>query len=144
MEGGRILGNPALKFGDSPHLVPRTCARAKRCEAIRMYFRSLECIALAVTEAAALPWQKPFPEPARPIRAILDPQTLTLTRMEYRLLALLVEHAAEVVPRPILLMLTPTVDAHLWRLRKKLGTYAGQYIETVIGVGYRFRPTPGP
>ena len=75
---------------------------------------------------------------------ILDSQILTLTRMEYRLLALLVEHAAEVVPRPILLMLTPTVDAHLWRLRKKLGTYAGQYIETVIGVGYRFRPTPGP
>ena len=77
-------------------------------------------------------------------RVMLDSETVTLTRMEYRLLALLVEHAAEVVPRPILLMLTPTVDAHLWRLRKKLGTYAGQYIETVIGVGYRFRPTPGP
>ena len=37
---------------------------------------------------------------------ILDSQILTLTCMEYRLLALLVEHAAEVVPRPILLMLT--------------------------------------
>ena len=74
----------------------------------------------------------------------LDSGPLTLNRMEYRLLALLLKHAGKIVPRPILLMLTPTVDADLWRLRKKLGTYAGQYIETVIGVGYRFRPTPGP
>jgi len=35
----------------------------------------------------------------------LDSQILTLTRMEYRLLALLVEHAGEVVPRPICLRL---------------------------------------
>jgi DNA-binding response OmpR family regulator len=75
---------------------------------------------------------------------MLDGETVRLNRLEYRLLALLVEHAGEVVPRPILLMLTPTVDAHLWRLRKKLGSYAGQYIETVIGVGYRFRPLRGP
>jgi len=47
---------------------------------------------------------------------VLDGQILTLTRTEYRLMALLVEHAGEIVPRPILLMLTPTVDAHLWRL----------------------------
>jgi DNA-binding response OmpR family regulator len=75
---------------------------------------------------------------------MLDLKILTLTRMEYRLLALLVEHAGEVVPRPTLLMLTPTVDAHLWRLRKKLGKYADQYIETVVGVGYRFRPAVLP
>jgi len=71
---------------------------------------------------------------------ILDGQILILTRTEYRLLALLVEHAGEVVPRPILLMLTPTVDVHLWRLRRKLGVYADRYIETVPRVGYRFRP----
>jgi len=63
---------------------------------------------------------------------MLDRQILTLTRMEYRLLALLVEHVGEVVPRPTLLILTPTVDVHLWRLRKKLGKYADQYIETVV------------
>jgi two-component system phosphate regulon response regulator PhoB len=40
-------------------------------------------------------------------------------------------------------MLTPTVDVHLRRLRKKLGMYS-KYIETVPGVGYRFRPMPGP
>jgi len=32
------------------------------------------------------------------------------------------------------------VDAHVSGLRKRLGIYAEQYIETVIGTGYRFRP----
>jgi two-component system phosphate regulon response regulator PhoB len=32
---------------------------------------------------------------------------------------------------------TRTVDTHVQRLRKKLGG-AGQYIETLRGVGYRF------
>ena len=75
---------------------------------------------------------------------MLDSQILTLTRTEYRLLALFVEHAGDVVPRRVLLMLTPTVNVHLRRLRKKLGVYADQYIETVCGTGYRFRPVPGP
>ena len=70
----------------------------------------------------------------------LDSEILALTRMEYRLLGVLVKHAGEVVPQPILLMLTPLVDVHLWRLRKKLGKYANQCIEAVTGVGYRFRP----
>ena len=69
---------------------------------------------------------------------MLDSETLTLTRMEYRLLTLLLKHAGEVVPGPILLMLSPMVDAHVWRLRKKLGKYANQYIEA-SGVRYRFR-----
>jgi DNA-binding response OmpR family regulator len=64
--------------------------------------------------------------------------------MEYHLLALLVEHAGEIVPRPTLLMLAPTVDVHLWRLRKKPVKYADQYIETVVGVGYRFQPAVLP
>ena len=65
----------------------------------------------------------------------LDSEILALTRMEYRLLAVLVKHAGEVVPQPILLMLTLLVDVHLWRLRKKLGKYANQYIEN----GHRCR-----
>ena len=75
---------------------------------------------------------------------ILDSRILTMTPMEYRLLALLVQHAGEVVPRQILLKLTGTVDVHLWRLQKKLGKYANQYIETVVGVGYCFRPATQP
>jgi hypothetical protein len=50
---------------------------------------------------------------------------------------------ALLLPRPILLMLTPMVDTHLWRLRKKLGKYANQYIEA-SDVGYRFRPAAPP
>jgi DNA-binding response OmpR family regulator len=72
---------------------------------------------------------------------ILDSKILTLTPMEYGLLALLVQHAGEIVPRPDLLMLTPMVDTHLWRLRRKLGIYFDRHIETVLGVGYRFRPS---
>ena len=76
-------------------------------------------------------------------------QTLTLTRKEYCLLALLVKHAGEVVPRTIMVMElrrslpeTPkrALDVHIGWLRRRLGTYADQYLETVDGVGYRFRP----
>ena len=66
------------------------------------------------------------------------------TSMEYVLLARLVEHAGEAVPRAILLRLTRKVDMHIKGLRRKLGVYADQYIETVVGAGYRFRPWPEP
>jgi DNA-binding response OmpR family regulator len=32
------------------------------------------------------------------------------------------------------------LDKHIRGLRRKLGIYADHYLETVIGVGYRFRP----
>ena len=85
--------------------------------------------------------------------AILDNRALTLTRKEYDLLALLVQHATEIVPRAALLMQiwgygaeirTRTLDVHIRRLRKKLGTYADQYIETIFGIGYRFQPFHAP
>jgi DNA-binding response OmpR family regulator len=81
--------------------------------------------------------------------ASLDSQRLILTRKEYELLALLVENAGEIIPRQILLMRvwgysneirTRTLDVHVRRLRKKLGTYSEQYIETIFGIGYRFQP----
>jgi two-component system phosphate regulon response regulator PhoB len=80
---------------------------------------------------------------------ILDCETVRLTPMQYRLLAVLVEHAGVVVPRPTLALwvwgreLGPRsnmLDKHIRGLRRKLGVYADQYLETVIGVGYRFRP----
>jgi DNA-binding response OmpR family regulator len=79
----------------------------------------------------------------------LDANRLVLTRKEYELLALLVENAGEIIPRQILLMRvwgysneirTRTLDVHVRRLRKKLGTYSEQYIETIFGIGYRFQP----
>lgn len=82
-------------------------------------------------------------------QAVLDSHRLTLTRKEYELLALLVENAGEIIPRPILLLRvwgytneirTRTLDVHVRRLRKKLGSYSEQYIETIFGIGYRFQP----
>src|SRR5581483_11675459 len=84
---------------------------------------------------------------------ILDSQRMTLTRKEYDLLALLVQHAGEIIPRDALLMRvwgygaeirTRTLDVHVRRLRKKLGGYADQYIETIFGIGYRFQPFHAP
>ena len=83
---------------------------------------------------------------------MLDGQAITLTRMEHRLLALLVEDAGEIVPRASVLAQIwghrpethpRTVDVHLNLLRRRLGAYA-EYIETVPAVGYRFRLMPGP
>jgi DNA-binding response OmpR family regulator len=83
----------------------------------------------------------------------LDTQRLTLTRKEYELLALLVQHAGEIIPRDALLMRvwgygaeirTRTLDVHVRRLRKKLAGYADQYIETIFGIGYRFQPFHAP
>jgi len=85
--------------------------------------------------------------------ASLDSERLTLTRKEYDLLALLVQHAGEIIPREALLMRvwsygseirTRTLDVHVRRLRKKLGGYADQYIETIFGIGYRFQPFHAP
>lgn len=84
---------------------------------------------------------------------VLDGQRLTLTRKEYDLLALLVQHAGEIIPRDALLMRvwgygaeirTRTLDVHVRRLRKKLAGYADQYIETIFGIGYRFQPYHAP
>jgi DNA-binding response OmpR family regulator len=84
---------------------------------------------------------------------ILDSERVVLTRKEYELLALLVQHAGEIIPRAALLMQvwgysteirTRTLDVHVRRLRKKLGGYADQYIETIFGVGYRFQPFHAP
>jgi len=84
---------------------------------------------------------------------MLGGKTITLTRMQYQVLALLVEHAGAVVPRAAFLRqiwghmpeVNPhQVDQHIRGLRKKLGVYAEQHIEAVVGVGYRFRPAAGP
>jgi len=85
--------------------------------------------------------------------AILDGRRMTLTRKEHDLLALLVQHAGQIVPREALLsqvwgygpaIRTRTLDVHVRRLRKKLGAYADRYIETIFGIGYRFQPFHAP
>jgi DNA-binding response OmpR family regulator len=81
--------------------------------------------------------------------AFLDSRRLRLTLKEYELLLLLVENAGEVLTREILLkgvwgygsgIRTRTLDVHIRRLRKHLGSYSARYIETIFGTGYRFQP----
>src|SRR2546425_12180123 len=81
--------------------------------------------------------------------ASLDARRIVLTRKEYELLSLLVQNAGEIIPREALLwrvwgysaqIRTRTLDVHIRRLRKKLGGYSEQYIETIFGIGYRFQP----
>src|SRR6266404_3175549 len=86
--------------------------------------------------------------------AWLDSHPIILTRKEYALLSLLVQNAGEIVPREALLwkiwgystqIRTRTLDVHIRRLRRKLGKYSYQYIETIVANGYRFqrfRPEP--
>ncbi len=73
---------------------------------------------------------------------------LALTRKEFELLAALVKRRGRVLSRDTLLQTvwgydyfgeTRTVDVHIRRLRKKLGAEAAERIETVVGVGYRYR-----
>jgi DNA-binding response OmpR family regulator len=70
------------------------------------------------------------------------------TRKEFDLFAALVANRGRVMTRELLLERvwghayygeTRTVDVHIRRVRKKLGDGAMDLIETVIGVGYRFR-----
>src|SRR5882672_3310235 len=85
--------------------------------------------------------------------ASLDARRIVLTRKEYELLSLLVQNAGEIIPREALLwrvwgysseIRTRTLDVHVRRLRKKLGSYSDQYIETIFGIGYRFQPFHAP
>jgi len=76
----------------------------------------------------------------------VDGSAVRLTRREFELLRFLVENRNRVLSRERLLervwgydrfIETRSVDVHVGRLRAKLGS-AGQQIETVIGLGYRF------
>jgi DNA-binding response OmpR family regulator len=76
----------------------------------------------------------------------LDEVELDLTPKEYELLVLLASHPGRAFSREFLLQhlwgydydgFDRTVDTHMTRLRKKLGT-VGEQIVTVWGVGYRF------
>ena len=76
----------------------------------------------------------------------VDDVPVRLTRREFELLKFLVENRNRVLSRDRLLervwgyerfVETRSVDVHVGRLRAKLGA-AGQQIETVVGLGYRF------
>ena len=83
-------------------------------------------------------------------RIWVDNNEVRLTALEFRLLNTFHERRGRVQTRDTLLrdvwgyhadLTTRTVDTHIKRLREKLGPI-GAYIETVRGVGYRFRAQP--
>ena len=93
-------------------------------------------------------------------RVTAEGKEVELTATEFKLLERLIERRDRVQSRSQLLesvwqaqpdIQTRTVDMHVQRLRTKLGA-AGDWIETVRAVGYRFRepvappkrPTPAP
>ena len=80
-------------------------------------------------------------------RVWVDDAEVALTALEFRLLTTFLSRRGRVQTRDMLLhdvwghapgLPTRTVDTHVQRLRKKLGP-AAAYIETLRGVGYRFR-----
>lgn len=83
-------------------------------------------------------------------RVWVDDEELELTALEFDLLTTFVRRKGRAQTREVLLsdvwgitadVKTRTVDTHVKRLREKLGP-VGDYIETVRGVGYRFRDRP--
>lgn len=80
----------------------------------------------------------------------VDDEEIDLTAREFDLLHFLVSHPNRVFSRAELLRhvwdydfvgYDRTVDAHVARLRRKLGRPA-RWIETEWGIGYKFRPPP--
>jgi two-component system phosphate regulon response regulator PhoB len=114
-------------------LVLRVRSILRRAEASAHAPERFETGALRVDRAAHRVW--------------VDGQEVSLTALELRLLVMLYDRRGRVQSRELLLdevwgadtdVTTRNVDTHVKRVREKLGP-AGEYIETVRGVGYRFR-----
>ncbi|MDX1947782.1 MAG: response regulator [Pirellulaceae bacterium] len=82
-------------------------------------------------------------------QAVAEGKSLQLTRSEFRLLDTLIRQPGRVFHRTELIdaalgedtmVMERTIDVHIRALRRKLGPHA-DVIETVRGVGYRFRDT---
>ena len=78
--------------------------------------------------------------------ATVDGQDIFLTKLEYEMLSLLLQHPGKVFSREDILtlcwpqdvfVLDRTVDVNITRLRKKIGSY-GKHIKTRVGYGYCF------
>jgi len=83
---------------------------------------------------------------------LVDGEAVALTSTEHKILRELVRSRGRVLQRERLLDTvwdtdfdgtSRTVDTHMRRLRAKLGPYA-DWIETVRGAGYRFKPQQDP
>jgi two-component system phosphate regulon response regulator PhoB len=117
-------------------LVLRVQAILRRARAVHESKRITEFGLLRIDEQAHRVWA--------------DQREIDLTLLEFKLLLALYENRERVQTRGALLdgvwgmdvsITTRTVDTHVKRLRDKLGG-AGEYIQTVRGIGYRFAACP--
>ncbi len=88
-------------------------------------------------------------DPAR-FQVMVGSHEVKLTAIEFKLTQYLLSNKGRVATRDVLLdrvwgydaaLTTRTVDTHIKRLREKLEK-AGDYIETIRGIGYRFKEKP--
>jgi two-component system phosphate regulon response regulator PhoB len=151
-EYDRVLG---FEVGADDYVVKPFSVRelVMRVKGLAVRARERRLARGASDEGKRLRWRGLEIDPARHRVAIHDPvdlaQTseLTLRPLEYRLLAIFLEHPGKVFSRTDLLQEvwgvspetnTRTVDTHVRRLRERLGAYS-EAIETVHGFGYRLR-----
>jgi DNA-binding response OmpR family regulator len=93
----------------------------------------------------------PFHFDLAALRLTVNGEPTDLTFVEFKLLHVLALHQGRAVERDALLqeiwrygekVLTRTLDTTIGRLREKLGA-CGNWVNTVRGVGYRFKKTEG-
>lgn len=144
-EYDRVLG---FEVGADDYVVKPFSVRelVMRVKGLAVRARERRLARGARDEGKRLTWRGLQIDPARH-EVTLDGAELTLRPLEYKLLAIFVEHPGKVYSRTDLLQEvwgispetnTRTVDTHVRRLRERLGAYS-EAIETVHGFGYRLR-----
>ena len=87
-------------------------------------------------------------------RVEIEGRSASLTLIELRLLAVLMERPGHILSRPRLMeriypdhrvVSDRTVDSHVKKLRQKLRSVGGdaEYVHSVYGIGYKFEPPEG-
>lgn len=143
----RVLG---LEVGADDYLVKPFSVRELLLRVQAILRRSVAPVTTATDGAVGVTKFGVLVVDAGAHRALVDGVEAPLTALEFRLLTTLLERRGRVQTRERLLddvwgitadVTTRTVDTHVKRLREKLGA-ASEYIETLRGVGYRFRESP--
>lgn len=144
-EYDRVLG---FEIGADDYVVKPFSVRelVMRVKGLAVRARERKLARGARDEGKRLSWKGLEIDPARH-RVTIDGAELALRPLEYKLLAIFLEHPGKVYSRTDLLSEvwgispetnTRTVDTHVRRLRERLGAYS-EAIETVHGFGYRLR-----